>query len=146
MLHPPDNKGRFHSYSDTINLLWAMFFYQIQNGKLKLIACASKRLPKAARNYSNTDLEMWSLAINIASFAHLLKKADFNVIVYHLPLTHIIKSKAEPATTRIKRLLKYKVHIHFNLYHIKGKDMILSNFLSRPKHDDSNPHETMPIF
>ena len=32
--------------------------YQIQNGKPKLIAYASKRLPEAARNYSITELEM----------------------------------------------------------------------------------------
>ena len=30
--------------------------YQIQNGKPKLIAYASKRLPEAERNYSITDL------------------------------------------------------------------------------------------
>ena len=34
----------------------------------------------------------------------------------------------------------------FNLFYIKGKDMILSDFLSRQKHDDSNPHEIIPIF
>ena len=28
---------------------------------------------------------------------------------------------------------------------MKGKDMILSNLLSRQKHDDSNPHEIIPI-
>ena len=28
---------------------------------------------------------------------------------------------------------------------MKGKDMILSDFLSRQKHDDSNPHEIIPI-
>ena len=33
----------------------------------------------------------------------------------------------------------------FNLYYVKGKDMILSNFLCRQKHDDSNPHEIIPI-
>ena len=32
-----------------------------------------------------------------------------------------------------------------NLYYIKGKDMILSDFLSRQKHDNSNPHEIIPI-
>ena len=50
--------------------------YQIQNGKPKLIAYASKRLPKAAKNYSITELQMCGLAINIVSFAHLLKKVD----------------------------------------------------------------------
>ena len=47
---------------------------------------------------------MYGLAINIASFAHLLKKVDFDAIIDNLALTHIIKSKVEPATTRIKRL------------------------------------------
>ena len=33
----------------------------------------------------------------------------------------------------------------FNLYYIKGKDMVLSDFLSRQKTDDRNPHELIPI-
>ena len=37
---------------------------------------------------------MGGLAINIASFAHLLKKVDFGAIMDHLALTHIIKSKS----------------------------------------------------
>ena len=46
---------------------------------------------------------MYGLAINIVSFAHLLKEVDFDAAVDHLAITHIMKSKAEPATTRIKR-------------------------------------------
>ena len=83
------------------------------------------------------------MTINIASFSHLLSRVDFDVIVDLLSLTHIIKSKTEPPTTRIKRLLELIISCLFNLYYIKGKDMILSNFLSRQKHDDSNPHEIM---
>ena len=62
----------------------------------------SERLPEAARNYSITELEMYSLAINSASFAHSLKRVDFDVIVDDSALMHIIKSKAEPVTSRIK--------------------------------------------
>ena len=119
--------------------------YQIQTWKLKLIAYPSKRLPDAARKYSITELEVCGLAINIASFSHLLNRVDFDTIVYHLALTHIIKSKAEPATTRIKRLLELISSNSFNLYCMKGKDMILSDFLSRQIHDDSNPPEIIPI-
>ena len=32
-----------------------------------------------------------------------------------------------------------------NLYYKKGKDMILSDFLYRQKHDNINPHEITPI-
>ena len=58
---------------------------------------------------------------------------------------HIINSKMEPATTRIKRLLKLISSYSFNLYYMKGKDMILSDFLSRQKNDDSDPHDIIPI-
>ena len=88
---------------------------------------------------------MCGLAINIASFAHLLKRVDFDVIVDHLALMHIIKSKVELATTRIKRLLEILSSYSLNLYYIKGKDMILSVFLSSQKHDKSNQHEIIPI-
>ena len=70
---------------------------------------------------------------------------DFDTIVDHLALTHIIKSKVGPATARTKRLLELISSYLFNLYYIKGKDMKLSDFLSRQKHDDSNPHEIIPI-
>ena len=101
----------------------------------------SKRMPEEAKNYSITELEMCGLAINIMSFAHLLKKVDFGMVVEHLAIMHIMKSKSESATTRIKRLLELLSSYSFNLYHIKGKDIVLSDFLSRQKTDDSNPHE-----
>ena len=70
ILHLPDNKGRFHLYSDTSKYATGSALYQMQNGKPKLIAYASKRLPEAAQNYSITELEMYGLAINIGSFSH----------------------------------------------------------------------------
>ena len=118
--------------------------YQIQNGKPKLIAYANKRLPEAARNYCITELEMCGLAINITSFTHLLKKVDFHAIVDHLALVHILKSKTEPVTQRIKRLLEVLSVYLFNLYYMKGKVMILSDFLSRQETDKSDPHEIIP--
>ena len=83
--------------------------------------------------------------MNIATFSHLLKKVDFDAIVDHLAITHIMRSKAEPTTTRIKRLLELLSPYSFNLYYIKGKDMVLSDFLSRQKTNDSSPHKLIPI-
>ena len=143
--HLPNRQGRFHLYSDTSKFVAGSALYQIQDGKPKLIVYASKRLPEAVRSYSITELELCSLAINIASFSHLLKRVDFDAIVDHLALTHIIKSKAEPATTRIKRLLELISSYSFNLYYMKGKDMILSDFLSRQTHDTSDPNKIILI-
>ena len=145
VLHLPDRHGQFQLYSDTSKFATGSVLYQIQNGQPRLIAYASKRMPEAAKNYSITELEMCGLAMNIAMFSHLLKKVDFDVVVDHLAITHIMRSKAEPTTTRIKRLLELLSPYSFNLYYIKGKDMVLSDFLSRQKTDDSNPHKLIPI-
>ena len=126
VLHMPNTSDRFHLYSDTSKFDTGSVLYQIQNGKPKLIMYASKRLPEAARNYSITELELCA-------------------IINHLSLTHIIKSKREPATTRIKKLLELISSYSFNFYYIKGKDMVLSDFLSRKNNDDSNLHEIIPI-
>ena len=145
VLHLPDRHGQFQLYSNTNKFATGSVLYQIQNGQPRLIAYASKRMPEAAKNYSITELEMCRLAMNIATFLHLLKKVDFDAVLDRLAITHIMRSKAEPATTRIKRLIELLSPYSFNLYYIKGKDMVLSDFLSRQKMDDSNPHKIIPI-
>ena len=114
ILHMLNHEGRFHLYLDMSKFATGSALYQIQNGKLMFIAYVSKRLPEAARNYSITELELCSLAINIACFSHLLKRVDFNAIVDHLVLTHIIKNKIELAAVRIKRLLELISSYSFN--------------------------------
>ena len=54
-LHMPNKTGRFHLYSDTSKFATGSALYQIQNGKPKLIAYMSKRLPEAVRSYSITE-------------------------------------------------------------------------------------------
>ena len=81
-------------------------------------------MPEAAKNYSITELEMCGLAINIARFAYLLKRVDFDAIVDYLAIMYIMKSKMEPTTNRIKRLLEqniswscWQAFIHFCRLH-----------------------------
>ena len=111
-----DKRGRFLLYSDTSKYAMGSALYQVQNGKPKLIAYASKRMSKAVRIFSITELEMYSLAINITSFSRLLKRVDFDAIINHLAITHIMKSKMEPATNKIQILLEILSTYSFNLY------------------------------
>ena len=69
----PNSTGRFYLYSGTSKFSMGSALYLIQNGKPKLIAFASKRLPEAAKNYSITELEMCGLAINIS----IIEKSRF---------------------------------------------------------------------
>ena len=145
VLSMPDKRGRFTLYYDRSKHTTGSELYQVQDGSPRLIAYVSKRMLEAAKNYSIAQLEMCGLAINIASFAHLLKRVDFDAVVDHLAIAHIMKSKAEPASNRIKRLLEIMSIYSFNFHYIKGKDVVLSDFLSRQHGDISNLHEIMPI-
>ena len=73
VLSMSDRGGRFILYADTSKLATGGALYQVQDGKLRLIAYVTRRIPEAAKSYSITELEMCSLAIIIESFAHLLK-------------------------------------------------------------------------
>ena len=56
-----------------------------------------------------------------------------------------MKAKAELATTRIKCLLERLASYSFNLYYVKGKDMILADYLSRHRHRHDDPNDLIPI-
>ena len=102
-------------------------------------------MPEAAKKiFNHRARDVW-FGDKYCNFSHLLKKVDFDAVADHLAIMHIMRSKAGPTTTRIKRLIELLSPYSFNLYYIKGKGMVLSDFLSRQKTDDSNPHKTIPI-
>ena len=98
-LHMPNTTGRFHLYSDTSKFETGSVLYQIQNGKPKLIAYASKIFPEAAKNYPITKLELCRLAINITSSSHLLTLsmphatiAVISCLVQKVPLLELLSA------------------------------------------------------
>ena len=49
ILHMPNCESRFHLYSDTCKYVTGSTLYQVKNGKPRLIAYASKRLPEVVK-------------------------------------------------------------------------------------------------
>ena len=73
------------------------------------------------------------------------KHREFDAAVDDAAVAQIMKAKTEPATTRIVRLLDRLSAYSFNLYYVKGRDMILSDYLSRHRQKDLDPSELIPI-
>ena len=145
VLHLPKTEGRFIFYSDTSIEGTGSSLWQMQEGKARLIGYASKTLPEACSRYSVTELEMTGLLVNMNLWKNLLKHRKFDAAVDHVAVTQIMKAKTEPATTRIMRLLDRLSAYSFNLYFVKGRDMILADYLSRNKSKDIDPSELIPI-
>ena len=145
VLHLPKAEGRFILYSDTSIEGTGSSLWQMQEGKAKLIGYASKTLPEACSRYSVTELEMTGLLVNMNLWKNLLKHREFDAAVDHVAVTQIMKAKTEPAITRIMRLLDRLSAYSFNLYYVKGRDMILADYLSRHRNKDLDPSELIPI-
>ena len=145
VLHLPRPTGRFILYCDTSKTYTGSSLWQVQDGKPRLLGYGSKSLPEACKNYSVTELEMTGLALNIHLWKHLLLRVEFDCAVDHRALPYIMKSKNLLATGRIIRLLELLSGYCFNLYYVKGKDMILCDYLSRITVDDGDPSEVIPI-
>ena len=77
----------------------------------------SKRLPKSAKNYGVTELELTGLLVNIHSFMQLLRNRYFEVLIDHKAIEYMIESKTESPITRLKTLLlklsKYTIELKY---------------------------------
>ena len=145
VLNLPDGIGRYALYSDTSKSHVGSALWQMQKGRNRLIGYASKSLPKACANYGITELEMTGLMVNMENWTFYLVKKDFDAAVDHRAIPYIMQSKELPTTDRIIRILQRLARFNFHLYYVKGKDMILCDFLSGIKADNSDPHGLIPI-
>ena len=95
---------------------------QKQGDEWVVIGYHSKRLPKSAKNFGITELELTGLLVNIHGFMQLLHNIYFEVLVDHKAIEYMIKSK-----TLLLKLSEYTIDLKYQ----KGSEMHTSNALSR---------------
>ena len=131
VLKAPTPDGLFRLKSDTSIEGMGGTLLQKQGDKWVVIGYHSKRLPKSAKNYGVTELELTGLLVNIHSFMQLLCNRYFEVLVDHKAIKYMIKSKMEFPMTRLKTLLLKLSEYTIQLKYQKGSEMHTSDALSR---------------
>ena len=96
-------------------------------------------------NYSISELELTGVMASVSASKHLLRNANFHVYCDHSALIHILNAKREPPTLRLKKLIENLNEYKFDIYFLKGKEMHISDFLSRHPDDEDSPNEIIPI-
>ena len=103
---------------------------QKQGDKWVVIGYHSKRLPKSAKNFGITKLELTGLLVNIHGFMQLLCNRYFEVLVDRKAIKYMVKSKTE-SPARLKTLLlklsKYTIELKYQT----GSEMHTSDALSQ---------------
>ena len=103
--------GLFRLESDTSREGVGGTILQKQGDEWVVIGYHSKRLPKSAKNFGVTELELTGLLVNIHGFMQLLRNQYFEVLVDHKAIEYMIKCKTESPMTRLK-------HSYLNLVNI----------------------------
>ena len=130
VLKAPTPDGLFQLESDTLREGVGGTLLQKQGDEWVVFGYHSKRLPKSAKNFGITELELTGLLVNIHSFMQLLSNKYFEVLVDHKVIKYMIKSKTESPTTRLKTLLLKLSEYTIELKYQKGSEMHTSDALS----------------
>ena len=115
---------------------------QKQGDEWVVIGYHSKRLPKSAKNFGVTELELTGLLVNIHGFMPLLCNRYFEVLVDHKAIEYMIKSKTESPTMRLKTLLLKLSKYTIDLKYQKGSEIHTSDALSRLHNFTDTPDQT----
>ena len=105
-------------------------FLQKQGDEWVVIGYHSKILPKSAKNFGVTELELMRLLVNIHGFMQLLCNRYFEVLVDHKVIEYMVKSKTESPTTRLKTLLQKLSEYTIEFKYQKGSEMHTSDALN----------------
>ena len=131
VLKAPTPDGLFRLESDTSREGVGGTSLQKQGDEWVVIGYHSKRLPKSAKNFGITELELTGLLVNIHGFMQLLHNRYFEVLVDHKAIEYMVKSKTESPMTRLKTLLLKLSKYTIDLKYQKGSEMHTSDALSR---------------
>ena len=111
VLKAPTPDGLFQLESDTLREGEGGTLLQKQGDEWVVIGYHSKRLPKSAKNFGVTELELTGVLVNIHGFMQLLCNQYFEVLVDHKVIGYMIKSKTELPTTDLKHFYSNLVNI-----------------------------------
>ena len=147
VLKAPSPDGLFHLESDTSREGVVGTSLQKQGDEWVVIGYHSKRLPKSAKNFGVTELELTGLLVNIHGFMQLLHNRYFEVLVDRKAIEYMIKSKTESPMTRLKTLLLKLSEYIIDLKYQKGSEMHTSDALSRLHNftDTTDQKDVIPL-
>ena len=141
VLKVPTPDGLFQLESNTLREGRGGTLLQKQGDEWVVIGYHSKRLPKSAKNFGITKLELTGLLVNIHVFMQLLCNRYFEVLVDHKAIEYMIESKTESPMTRLKTLLLRLSEYAIELKYQKGSEMHTSDTLSRLHNFADNPDQ-----
>ena len=115
----------------------------LQEGKP--VAFASRSLSASERNYAQIEKEMLAVVFGLEKFHQYTYGRQLMIVTDHKPLVSISKKPLSKAPKRLQALLLRTQVYTFDLIYRPGKDLVLSDTLSRAPLKDILPGEKVIV-
>lgn len=125
----PDWSKEFVLRTDASDIGLGAVLLQDQGFGLQPLACASKKLNPAERNYSPIEKECLAVVFGIQKYSQFLMGRHFKVQTDHSPLQWL--HRINPQSPRLMRWSLQLQSYDFTVEAIAGKDNVDADFLSR---------------
>lgn len=130
LLAHPLSEGQFSITTDASNTAVGAVMQQHRNGCWEPLAFFSKKLSPAETKYSAFVRELLAVYLAIKHFRYFVEGRQFTIYTDHKPLTMAIFTKTE-RSPRQTRHLDFILQFTSNIEHIKGKENVVADALSR---------------
>ena len=111
---------------------------------LRPVAYASKSLTEAERRYANIERELLAVLFSVEHFKHFVYARDVTIITDHKPLLAVFKKCIHNMAPRLARMMLRLSDYNITMLYKAGKEMFLSDALSRLRTHDVNKGTTLP--
>ena len=143
ILRMPDMTGIFRFMLGTSTLAAGVALYQYQGSAFYIVGYNSKKLPKAVKNYSVTELKLFGLVVNIYAFKQLLTNVYFELFCDHSAIVQILNGKKKLPTRRIQRFIEHLLPFNLTVQYLPGSKMHTADILSRLAGKDLEPFDPL---
>lgn len=104
---------------------------QFIEGQWRPLAYFSRKLKQAEARYSTFDKELLAIYLAVKHFRYFIEGRPLTIYTDHKPLTFALLKSSEPQTDRQARQLSLISQYTSNIFHVKGKENIVADTLSR---------------
>ncbi|CAL8129503.1 unnamed protein product [Orchesella dallaii] len=144
MLHHPNFNKEFVLQTDAANNgVGAVLLQTDLNDMERPIAFASKSFTKSQLNYSTVEKECYAIIFALDKFSEYLDGASFSIKTDNQAITYLNSMKNSNS-----KLMRWAMKIQEwcpSITHIKGRDNVVADFLSRNPVDDTEEEACLSI-
>lgn len=130
--YPDSNVSHYQLVTDSSQFAIGAALHQMVDGNPIPIGFFSRKLSQAQTKYSAFDRELLAAYQSVLHFRHSIEGRHVILLTDHKPLCNAFKSPNPAKSDRQQRHLSILSEYVHDVVHIKGKDNIVADCLSRP--------------